>query len=191
MLQILFIPSRVSGRGYKIGPVCLFVCLFVCLSVCQRSHGWTVSCTDPKFGRGIHLHNISDKFKGQGHRSKVKVTMLKKHDFWCSCSVCKCRFTLSLHMELSGSTPWHHGMTSMTSRRDIHDVTAWHPVWHHVTPWCCDSLISCCNVWNVCVRRSVGQEYWQEYVAGGRVNAQAFSFCINLGLWVTFESWNT
>ena len=28
-----FIPSRVSGRGYKIGPVCLFICLFVCPSV--------------------------------------------------------------------------------------------------------------------------------------------------------------
>ncbi len=27
------IPSRVSGRGYKIGPVCLCVCACVCLSV--------------------------------------------------------------------------------------------------------------------------------------------------------------
>ena len=30
-----FIPSRVSGRGYKIGPVCVSVCL----SVCQHSPG--------------------------------------------------------------------------------------------------------------------------------------------------------
>ncbi len=37
-----------------------------------------------------------------------------------------------------------------------------------------------CNVWNVCVRRSMGQEYWQGYIAGGRVNAQAFSFHIIL-----------
>ena len=29
------VPFRVSGRGYKIGSVC--VC--VCVSVCQRSHG--------------------------------------------------------------------------------------------------------------------------------------------------------
>ncbi len=34
-------PSRVSGRGYKIGPVCLSVC--VC--VCRLSRGWTVWCT--------------------------------------------------------------------------------------------------------------------------------------------------
>ncbi len=27
------IPSRVSGRGYKIGPVC--VCVSVCVCVCQ------------------------------------------------------------------------------------------------------------------------------------------------------------
>ncbi len=31
--QIIIIPSRVSGRGYKIGPVCVSVCLSVCLSV--------------------------------------------------------------------------------------------------------------------------------------------------------------
>ncbi len=31
----LFIPSRISGRGYKIGPVCVCVC--VCVS--QRSYG--------------------------------------------------------------------------------------------------------------------------------------------------------
>ena len=33
-----FIPSRVSGRGYKIRPVCVFVCL----SVIQHSHSRTV-----------------------------------------------------------------------------------------------------------------------------------------------------
>ena len=31
-------PSRVSGQGYGIGPVCLWVCV----SVSQRSPGWTV-----------------------------------------------------------------------------------------------------------------------------------------------------
>ncbi len=24
-------PARVSGRGYKIGPVCVYVCVYVCL----------------------------------------------------------------------------------------------------------------------------------------------------------------
>ncbi len=27
-------PSRISGRGYKIGPICLSVCLSVCVCVC-------------------------------------------------------------------------------------------------------------------------------------------------------------
>ncbi len=29
-------PSRVSGRGYKIGPVCVCVCLSVCHSALSR-----------------------------------------------------------------------------------------------------------------------------------------------------------
>ncbi len=42
--KMVFSPpvSAVSGRGYKIGPVCVFVCSFVCLTVIQRSHGRTV-----------------------------------------------------------------------------------------------------------------------------------------------------
>ena len=30
----LLFPSRVSGRGYKIGPISVCVCICVCLSVC-------------------------------------------------------------------------------------------------------------------------------------------------------------
>ena len=41
-----FIPSRISGRGYKIGSVSVYVCQ----SICQLSHGWTVWHADPKFG---------------------------------------------------------------------------------------------------------------------------------------------
>ena len=67
------IPSRISGRGYKISPVCLSVRP----SVIQRSFGWTVWNTDPKIGRDIDLDDISDEFEGQGHRSKVKITRLK------------------------------------------------------------------------------------------------------------------
>ncbi len=66
-------PSRVSGRGYKIGPVCVFVCL----SVIQRSHGQTVWDRNLKFGVRFDLDNISYEFEGQGHRSKVKVVMFK------------------------------------------------------------------------------------------------------------------
>ncbi len=56
------IPSRISGRGYKIGPVCLSVCL----SVIQRSHGQTVWHTDSECDTGMYQHNISAKFEGQG-----------------------------------------------------------------------------------------------------------------------------
>ena len=63
------------------------VCLSVCLSVSQRSQGWTDWATDPKFGVGIDLDNISEEFEGQGHRSKVKVANLKNVIFglflWC------------------------------------------------------------------------------------------------------------
>ena len=119
--RIVIFPSRVSGRGYKIGAVCPSVCLCVCVSVIQLSHGWTVWRMDLKICVKINIDNILDEFEHQGHRSKVKVTVLK------------------------------------------------------------NVIFSCCNVWNVCVRTSMGQEYWQGYVAGGRVNAQAFS-CYNLTL---------
>ncbi len=65
-------------EGIKLVPS---VCPCVCLSVCQLSHGWAVSATDLRFGRNIAFDDISDKFKGQGHRSKVKVAILKKRDF--------------------------------------------------------------------------------------------------------------
>ena len=47
VVHVLIVPFHVSGRGYKIGPVCL--------SVIQRSHGWTVWPTDPKFGGLVDL----------------------------------------------------------------------------------------------------------------------------------------
>ncbi len=49
----------------------------VCPSVCLRSTGQTVGPTDLKFGTRIKDHHISDKFEGQGHRAKVKVTKVK------------------------------------------------------------------------------------------------------------------
>ncbi len=64
----------VSGRGNIFGSVRLCVCLCVCLC----SAGWTVGPTDLIFGARIKDHHILDKFEGQGHRSKVKVTEVKK-----------------------------------------------------------------------------------------------------------------
>ncbi len=69
---INFFTSRVSGRGYKNGAVCVCVCvcLSVCLSVSWRSHGWTVWRTVMEFGTGIDLDNVSDEFKGQCQRPR-------------------------------------------------------------------------------------------------------------------------
>ncbi len=39
--------------------------------------------TDLKIGTGIGTDDLSDKFDGQGHRSKVKVARLKNVIFWC------------------------------------------------------------------------------------------------------------
>ncbi len=71
------------------------ICLSVCPSVCEHSHGWTVWHTDTKFGGGVYLDNISNKFDNQGHRSKFKVTRLKnvisgahKRWKWVYSSVC-------------------------------------------------------------------------------------------------------
>ncbi len=142
LVDRLLIPSHVSGRGYRIGPVCLCVCVFVC----QRSPGWTVWRTDLKFGGGVDRDNISDEFEGQGHRSKVKVARLKNVIFGCSygvtCVYCTEPFCYDIrcHVTSRRDVMWRHGVTS----------------WHHLTTF--------------------GQEYWQRgHIAGGRVNAQAFS----------------
>ncbi len=36
---------------------------------------------DPKFGRNIAFHNVSDKLEGHGHRSQVKCRYFEKRDF--------------------------------------------------------------------------------------------------------------
>ncbi len=85
-----FIPSHVSGQGYKIGPVC--VCVSV--SVSQRSPIWTIWLTDSKFDGGVDLDNISYKLKGQGYRSKDRAARLKNvvfgvsDEFICATGFC-------------------------------------------------------------------------------------------------------
>ena len=117
---VYIVPSRVSGRGYKIGPVCVSVCL----SVSLRSHGWTVWHADPKFGRGLDLDNISDEFEDQGHRSKVKVARLKNVIFEVSDG-----WITQNQFVMTPDVMWHHVTTSwrhMTSWYDVmmsrHDV---------------------------------------------------------------------
>ena len=106
------IPSRVSSRGYKIGPIC--VC--VCLSVCQRSHGWNVWDTNLKFCMNIVLDNISDEFKGQGQGSQVKVAILKNMIFRLFDGVICIDFT----------DPFCDDMTSPCDVMTSRDVMAWH-----------------------------------------------------------------
>ncbi len=60
----------------------------VCLSVCEHSHSQTVGHMVTKFSTGTDLDDILDKFYGQGHGSKVKVTRSKNVIFkiiWLVC----------------------------------------------------------------------------------------------------------
>ena len=159
IVESSIIPSRVSGRGYKIGPVCVCVCVSVCLSVCQHSHGWTVWATDLKFGRNIAFDNISDKFEGQGQRSRTP--LWKKRDFPTFSYVVTyvdCKEPLIFVM--TSDVMWRHGKTSW---RHVMSRPSWHP------------------------STTSGQEYWQRgHVAGGRVNTQAFSLMYEFG-WYNLE----
>ncbi len=96
-------------------------CVSVCLSVSELSHGWSVWPRITKFGAGIDVDDISAKFDGQGHRSKVKVARLKNMIFRLSSH----GVTYVNWTEPFCHDTWRH----VTSRHDIterrHDVTAW------------------------------------------------------------------
>ncbi len=63
--------------------MCVYGC--VCLSVCQHSHGWMDLRMVTKFcTTDLDLDDLSHKFDGQGHRSKVKVTRPKMWFSWFS-----------------------------------------------------------------------------------------------------------
>ncbi len=106
----------------------------------------------------MDLDNISDEFEGQGHRSKVtrlKNVISEGSDGWITQS----------QFVLTPDVMWHHSMTSRDVTVRLHDVT-----WPHGTTLWRHGMKS----WHPLT--TFGQEYWQGYVAGGRVNAQAFSF---------------
>ena len=63
---LLFIPSRVSGRGYKIGPVCLLVSTLTAELLEVRTHNLA-------YGSTLMPSRMS---------SKVKVTRLKNLIFF-------------------------------------------------------------------------------------------------------------
>ncbi len=127
-----FFPPASAVEGIKSVPS---VCACVCLSVIQRSHGWTVWHTDPKFDGGVNLDNISDEFEGQGHRSKVKVARTKKRDFrsfsWVNYTEPVCHDT------------WHH----VTSRHDVMMSLDVMKSWYGVTTSWHDVLTSFDDFW--------------------------------------------
>ncbi len=53
----------------------------LCVSVCLSALSQLNSLSYVKIGVDIAFENISAEFRGQGHRSKVKVTILKKKIF--------------------------------------------------------------------------------------------------------------
>ena len=89
----------------------------------------------------------------QKSRSKVKVAILKNwfSNFFLLCDLCRLHTViLSWHLTSCDVTAWRHAVTWR------HGVTSWHPL------------------------TTFGQEYWQRgHVAGGRANAQAFSYDFN------------
>ena len=116
MQRGLSIYPRVSGRWYKISPVC--VCVSVCLSVCQRSHSWTIWNTNLKFGMNIALWIYNGWVRRS--RSKVKVAILKNVIFrlfyGVTCIDCTDQFCNDI---------WRH----VTSRCDVrcrHGLMSWH-----------------------------------------------------------------
>ena len=114
-----FFTSRISGRGYRNGPVCV--------SVCGHTHGWPVWHFSTKFSTGIDLDDILEEFDGQGHRSKVKVTR-SKHDFhdflvwvpryktvasgvtWCYVTFCD---DTTWRHDVMWRHTWHHAFTKL------------------------------------------------------------------------------
>ncbi len=127
-----FIPSRVSGGGYKIGPV--FLCVCVCLSVSERSHSRTVWPRVTKFGVGMDLGKISAKFEGQGHRSKVATLKTSfsgvPEGLSCVvplCNLTSCDVTAWRHVtsQYDVMTSWYDVMTSYDVMVRHHDITAW------------------------------------------------------------------
>ncbi len=70
-------PALAEEVIFSVASVCVCVCLSVRPCVRLRSTGRTVGPTDLKFGTRIKDHHTSDKFEGQGDRSKVKVSKVK------------------------------------------------------------------------------------------------------------------
>ncbi len=111
-----FIPSRVSGRGYKIGPVCPSVC--VCLLVS--------SLTAEPFGLGPQNLVLRMSLVISQPSSKVKVIgQRSRSPHW------KTRFLDDVMCVDCADPCWHDIWHHVMSQRDVmtsHDVMAWRNV---------------------------------------------------------------
>ena len=96
-----------------------------------------------KFGTGIDLDNISEKFEGQGHRSKVKVIHLKKvifrvlawvlyviNDIMISCAVCT-EFCACTHKCRAHECAKSQNMHASTNRFGTREVQQHFSVFYH------------------------------------------------------------
>ncbi len=75
-----------------------------------------------KFGVSMSLHNILDEFKGQGHRSKFKVTILENVIFFIflhieRLMICVCRSIMA--KGLWGEGTLQHGSREVRQRSGI------------------------------------------------------------------------
>ena len=54
----LYFPPVSAVEGIKRSCLCVHMCAGLCVFVCERSHGHTIWCMDPKFGRVLQHSSI-------------------------------------------------------------------------------------------------------------------------------------
>ncbi len=139
LLRRALFPSRVSGRGYKMGPVCVCVCVRVRLLVSALTdEPIDVQTQNSAEELTLTISRTSSKVKVIGQRSRSlgwKTWIFEvSHGFTCEDSLCNAIWLCH------GVTPWRH----VKSRRDIMmscDIMVWrHDVIMSGKPFCYDIL---------------------------------------------------
>ncbi len=133
---------------------------------------------DLQFGMNITIDYILNEFEGQGHRSKVKVVRLKNVIFGIlgvprghsPLYIMEAQIvTLSDVMGCYGVTSCRDVMTSQRTK-------------NHSMAFVCQSLLAAAMCEMSVLEGLWGKNTDKEGVAGGRVNAQAFSFSLIIDL---------
>ena len=119
-LSILF-TSRVSGQGYRNGPVCVCVCPCVNTLVAEALHLWSRNLVQ---GLTLMISRTSSMVKVIGQRSRSqgqKMWLQWFSDFsaWIhNAGLMWCHGMMPRHHVTSHDVMWRH-------MRSCHDVTAW------------------------------------------------------------------